>query len=182
MAEREQIHLDIQLRFHQKNDLKDFEIAPNSRPLKILLGSGSPGTVHSYQTVHFQERLLSVFKKGSKTYIQRRMDLYNLFVVFVLCDLMIVFYMFSAVLLWLLRDGKSNDSFSLTGRLMCFHFFQLSKRNDTTTVISTVRATRSNSYFLEARGVLREPPLFESMAPESQNWLHVPLLGLSNLD
>ena len=37
MAEKEQIHLDIQLRFHQKNDLKDFEIVPNSRPLKILL-------------------------------------------------------------------------------------------------------------------------------------------------
>ena len=38
--EREQIHLDIQLRFHQKNDLKDFLISPNSRPLKIPYLSG----------------------------------------------------------------------------------------------------------------------------------------------
>ena len=144
MAEKEQIHLDIQLRFHQKNDLKDFEIAPNSHPLKISLGPGSPGTVHFYRAVHFQDRLLSVYK-GSKTYIQRRMDLYNLFVVFVLYDLMIAFYMFSAVLLWLLRDDKSNDSFSLTGRPMCFRFFQLSKRNDT--VLFAIHATRSNSYF-----------------------------------
>ena len=128
MAEKEQIHLDIQLRFHQKNDLKDFEIAPNSRPLKISLGSRSTGTVHSYRAVHFQDRSLSVYKKDSKTYIQRRMDLYNLSVVFVLYDLMIVFYMFSAVLLLLLHDDKLNDSFSLTGRPMCFHFFQLSKR------------------------------------------------------
>ena len=56
------------------------------------------------------------------------MDLYNLSDVFVLYDLMIVFYMFSAVLLWLLHDDKSNDSFSLTGRLMCFHFY--SYRNE----------------------------------------------------
>ena len=117
VAEREQIHLDIRLRFDQKNDLKDFEISQNSRPLKISLGFG---TVHSYRAVHFQDRLLSLFKKDSKTYIQRRMDLYNLSDVFVLYDLMIVFYMFSAVLLWLLHDDKSNDSFSLTGRLMCF--------------------------------------------------------------
>ena len=40
VAEREQIHLDIQLRFHQKNDLKDFEISPNWRPLKISLEFG----------------------------------------------------------------------------------------------------------------------------------------------
>ena len=48
MAEKEQIHLDIQLRFHQKNDLKDFEIVPNSRPLKISLGCliGSVTKVH----------------------------------------------------------------------------------------------------------------------------------------
>ena len=59
VAEREQIHLDIQLRFHQKNDLKDFEIAQNSRPLRITLGFG---TVHSYRAVHFQDRLLSLFK------------------------------------------------------------------------------------------------------------------------
>ena len=137
MAEREQIHLDIRLRFDQKNDLKDFEISQNSRPLKISLGFG---TVHSYRAVHFQDRLLSLFKKDSKTYIQRRMDLYNLSDVFVLYDLMIVFYMFSAVLLWLLRDGKSNDSFSLTGLLMCFHFLQLSKRNDTTTVLFTLES------------------------------------------
>ena len=63
-----------------------------------------------------------------KTYIQRRMDLYNLSVVFVLYDLTIVVYMFSAVLLSLLRDDKSNDSFSLTIQLMCFHFLQLSNR------------------------------------------------------
>ena len=55
VAEKEQIHLDIQLRFHQKNDLKDFEIAPNSRPLKKTLEFG---TVHFDRDVHFKNHLL----------------------------------------------------------------------------------------------------------------------------
>ena len=116
VAEREQIHLDIQLRFHQMNDSKDFEIAPNSRQLKFSLDFG-PSIL---KTVCFP-----LGNQVSKTYIQRRTDLYNLSVAFVLYDLMIFVYMFSAVLLSLLHDDKSNDSFLLTRRLMYFHFLQL---------------------------------------------------------
>ena len=54
VAEREQIHLDIQLRFHQ-NGLKDFEISPNSRPLKKTLEFG---IVNFDRDVHFENHLL----------------------------------------------------------------------------------------------------------------------------
>ena len=59
VAEREQIHLDIQLRFHQMNDLKDFEISPNSRPLKFSLEFG---TVHFDRDVNFVSPRKSSFK------------------------------------------------------------------------------------------------------------------------
>ena len=63
VAEREQIHLDIQLKFHQKNGLRDFEIVLNSRPLKKTLEFG---TVQFDRDVHFEYRLLLPRKSGLK--------------------------------------------------------------------------------------------------------------------
>ena len=174
----EQIHLDIQLRFHQKNDLKDFEISPNSRPLKFSLGSGSPGTVQwtpytlmepsIFRTVYFPPQQLT----SSVVWI------------------FIIFLSFSSFMIWwssfICSQLFCSCCFMMINWMIHFHWqdgrcaFTFSAIETKWYNYSLIHGTCDpfKFIFLKARGGLREFPLFESIAPESQKRLHVRLLWL----